>query len=84
MTGELLSVVDGRFITEARTAAVSAVIREALARKRRVDGWPSSGRACRPGATSRQSVSSADLAEVRVWSPHADNRAPSRARCSRA
>src|ERR1044072_7676628 len=32
MTGELLSIMDGRFITEARTAAVSAVSAKHLAR----------------------------------------------------
>ena len=36
MTGELLSIMDGRFITEARTAAVSAVSVKLLARPRRV------------------------------------------------
>ena len=33
MTGELLAVMDGRDITEARTAAVSAVATEVLARE---------------------------------------------------
>ena len=33
MTGELLALVDGRFITEARTAAVSAVSVKLLARR---------------------------------------------------
>src|SRR4030095_4570501 len=32
MTGELLSIMDGRFITEVRTAAVSAVSAKSLAR----------------------------------------------------
>ncbi len=33
MTGELMAIMDGRFITEARTAAVSAVATAALARE---------------------------------------------------
>jgi len=33
MTGELLAIIDGRYITEARTAAVSAVSVKRLARK---------------------------------------------------
>jgi len=74
MTGELLSVVDGRFITEARTAAVSALSVKLLARsdasKLAIIG---------SGVQARSHLEAIglvrDLAAVRVWSPTADNRA---------
>jgi hypothetical protein len=54
MTGELLSIMDGRFITEARTAAVSAV----SVRHPRIGtprGWRSSDQSCRRESTSTPS-----------------------------
>jgi alanine dehydrogenase len=74
MTGELLSIVDGRFITEARTAAVSALSVKLLARsdasKLAIIG---------SGVQARSHLEAIglvrDLAAVRVWSPNADNRA---------
>ena len=74
MTGELLSVVDGRFITEARTAAVSALSVKLLARS------DASTLAIIGSGVQAHSHLEAiglvrDLAEVRVWSPNADNRA---------
>lgn len=72
-TGGLMALLDGRYITEARTAAVSAVSVQQLAR---------------PGATSLAILGSGvqahshleairhvrDLTDVRVWSPTAANR----------
>ncbi len=74
MTGELLSVVDGRFITEARTAAVSALSVKLLARSD-----ASRLAIIGSGVQARSHLEALglvrDLAEVRVWSPTADNRA---------
>jgi ornithine cyclodeaminase len=74
MTGELLSVVDGRFITEARTAAVSALSVRLLARSD-----ASRLAIIGSGVQARSHLEAIglvrDLAEVRVWSPTADNRA---------
>ena len=74
MTGELLSVVDGRFITEARTAAVSALSVKLLARSD-----ASRLAIIGSGVQARSHLEAIglvrDLAEVRVWSPTADNRA---------
>jgi alanine dehydrogenase len=74
MTGELLSVVDGRFITEARTAAVSALSVKLLARSD-----ASRLAIIGSGVQARSHLEAIglvrDLAAVRVWSPNADNRA---------
>jgi alanine dehydrogenase len=73
MTGELLSVVDGRFITEARTAAVSALSAKLLARSD-----ASRLAIIGSGVQARSHLEAIglvrDLSEVRVWSPTADNR----------
>lgn len=68
-TGQLLAVMDGRYITEARTAAVSAVAASLLARKdSKVLAVLGSGvqahshiEALRPGF---------DFSEIRCWSPN--------------
>jgi ornithine cyclodeaminase len=74
MTGELLSVVDGRFITEARTAAVSALSVRLLARSD-----ASRLAIIGSGVQARSHLEAIglvrDLSAVRVWSPNADNRA---------
>src|SRR5512144_2384117 len=67
-TGELLAVLDGRYITEARTAAVSAASTRALARK------DASVLAILGSGVQAQSHLEAlalvrPLSEVRVWSP---------------
>jgi alanine dehydrogenase len=67
-TGELLSIMDGRYITEARTAAVSAVSTRLLAR----DGAGvlailGSGVQARSHLDAIRRVRT--LREVRVWSP---------------
>jgi alanine dehydrogenase len=74
MTGELLCVMDGRFITEARTAAVSAVSVKHLARsdaaRLAIIG---------SGVQARSHLEAIGLVrtlqEVRVWSRSSDNRA---------
>jgi alanine dehydrogenase len=74
MTGELLSIMDGRFITEARTAAVSAVSVKLLAA-------PAASRLAMigSGVQARSHLEAIgivrDLAAVRVWSPSRDHRA---------
>jgi ornithine cyclodeaminase len=74
MTGELLAIVDGRFITEARTAAVSAVSVKLLAR-----GDASRLAIIGSGVQARSHLEAIglarDLSAVRIWSPNADNRA---------
>src|SRR5580765_2696429 len=73
MTGELLSIMDGRFITEARTAAVSAVSTRHLARpdasKLAIIG---SGVQARSHLEAIAMVR--ELRQVRVWSRSLDNR----------
>jgi alanine dehydrogenase len=70
-TGELLAIMDGRFITEARTAAVSAVATRLLARH-------DAGRVgiIGSGVQARSHLEALDrvrgLTEVRAWSPNAD------------
>jgi alanine dehydrogenase len=72
-TGELLSVMDGRFITEARTAAVSAVSARLLARpEASVLAVLGSGVQARSHVEAFAHVRS--LREVRVWSPTAAHR----------
>jgi alanine dehydrogenase len=72
-TGALVSVMDGRYITEARTAAVSAVSAKALAR-------PEASRLAilGSGVQARSHLEALAevraLADVRVWSPQARSR----------
>jgi alanine dehydrogenase len=67
-TGELLAIMDGRYITEARTAAVSAVATRLLARDE-------AGRVgiIGSGVQARSHLEALDhvrrLTDVRVWSP---------------
>jgi ornithine cyclodeaminase/alanine dehydrogenase-like protein (mu-crystallin family) len=72
MTGELLAVVDGRFITEARTAAASAVSVKLLARQD-----ASRLAILGSGVQARSHLEAIglvrDLSAVRVWSPTAAN-----------
>ena len=74
MTGELLALMDGRFITEARTAAASAVSVKHLARRE-------GGRLAiiGTGVQARSHLEAIGivhaLEEVRAWSPSADHRA---------
>ena len=73
-TGALLAIVDGRYITEARTAAVSAVSVQQLARPdARVLSLLGSGVQARSHLEAIARVR--DLAEVRVWSRTAANAA---------
>lgn len=71
-TGEPLVAMDGRLITEMRTAAVSAVATDLLARKdARVLGIIGSGVQARSHLEALRIVR--DLRDVRVWSPrHAE------------
>ena len=73
MTGELLAVIDGRYITEARTAAVSAVSVKLLAREG-ADTLAMIG----SGVQARSHVEAIGrvrpLRRVRVWSPNPDSR----------
>jgi ornithine cyclodeaminase len=72
-TGELLSVMDGRYITEARTAAVSAVSTRLLAREDAgVVAILGSGVQARSHLRALSHVRA--LREVRVWSPREANR----------
>ncbi len=74
MTGELLSIMDGRFITEARTAAVSAVSVKHLARTE-----SSRLAIVGSGVQARSHVEAITLVrtfeEIRVWSRSSENRA---------
>jgi ornithine cyclodeaminase len=73
-TGELLAVMDGRFITEARTAAVSAVATKLLAREdARTLAVIGSGVQARSHVDAIRRVR--DLRAVRVWSPNEEHRA---------
>jgi len=73
MTGELLAIMDGRFITESRTAAVSAVSVKRLAR-------PDAARLAIIGSgvqarSHLEAIGSVrPLQEVRVWSRSLENR----------
>ena len=72
-TGELLSVMDGRYITEARTAAVSAVSARLLARgDAGVLAILGSGVQARSHLRAFSHVRG--LRDVRVWSPSAIHR----------
>lgn len=71
MTGELIAIMDGRFITEARTAAVSAVATEVLAREGAgVLAVIGSGVQARSHVDAIGRVR--ELREIRAWSPNAD------------
>jgi ornithine cyclodeaminase len=68
-TGALLALMDGRYITEARTAAVSAVSVQHLARDdARVLAIIGSGVQARSHLEAISRVR--DLSDVRVWSPN--------------
>jgi ornithine cyclodeaminase len=73
MTGELLAVMDGRFITESRTAAVSAVSVKLLAR-----GDATTLALIGSGVQARSHLDAIGrvrpLRDVRVWSPAGDHR----------
>ena len=72
-TGALVAVVDGRYITEARTAAVSAVSVKHLARPdAAVLGIIGSGVQARSHLKAIRHVR--PLSDVRVWSPNLLNR----------
>jgi thiomorpholine-carboxylate dehydrogenase len=72
-TGIVEAVIDGRYITEVRTAAVSAVSARRLARKdARVLGILGSGVQARSHLEALRLVR--EFREVRVWSPTADRR----------
>jgi alanine dehydrogenase len=70
-TGGLLAIVDGRLITEARTAAVSAVSADALARPE-----ASTLAIIGSGVQARSHLEALacvrQLSDVRVWSPNRD------------
>jgi ornithine cyclodeaminase/alanine dehydrogenase-like protein (mu-crystallin family) len=71
-TGELLSVMDGRFITEARTAAVSALAVRSLAlEKTPVLAIIGSGVQARSHLEALSLVR--EFAEIRCWSPTRGN-----------
>ncbi|MFI5177278.1 MAG: ornithine cyclodeaminase family protein [Vicinamibacterales bacterium] len=72
-TGALVAIVDGRYITEARTAAVSAVSVKLLARRgASVLALIGSGVQARSHLEAIRHV--ATLTDVRVWSPDAAHR----------
>jgi ornithine cyclodeaminase len=72
-TGALVAILDGRYITEARTAAVSAVSVDRLARAdARVLAIIGSGVQARSHLEAIRHVR--DLQAVRVWSPRAEHR----------
>jgi ornithine cyclodeaminase/alanine dehydrogenase-like protein (mu-crystallin family) len=72
-TGELLALMDGRFITEARTAAVSAVSARLLA-----NPGPAVLAILGAGVQARSHLDALgrvrELREVRVWSPRSERR----------
>lgn len=71
LTGVPVAILDGRYITEARTAAVSAVSARHLARKdANVLGILGSGVQARSHFEALRLVR--EFREVRVWSPNAD------------
>jgi alanine dehydrogenase len=72
-TGELVAIVDGRYITEARTAAVSAVSVELLAREDAATlAIIGSGVQARSHLEAITRVR--NVREVRVWSPRESSR----------
>jgi len=73
VTGVVDAMVDGRYITEVRTAAVSAVSSRLLAREdARVLGVLGSGVQARSHVEALRLVR--EFREVRVWSPNPDHR----------
>ena len=73
-TGSLLAIMDGRYITEARTAAVSAVSARFLARTEASTlALIGSGVQARSHLEALQHVR--ELKEARVWSPRPQSRA---------
>ncbi|PWT82122.1 MAG: hypothetical protein C5B57_09185, partial [Blastocatellia bacterium] len=73
-TGALVAVMDGRYITEARTAAVSAVSADLLAQdEASVLAILGSGQQARSHLEALDRVF--ELSDVRVWSPNSDHRA---------
>jgi alanine dehydrogenase len=73
MTGELLAVMDGRYITEARTAAVSAVSARLLSRDEAATlAVIGSGVQARSHLDGLARVRT--LRDVRVWSPNEERR----------
>jgi len=72
-TGQLLAVMDGRYVTEARTAAVSAVSAKLLARQDAATlALIGSGVQARSHLEALSHVR--PLREVRVWSPRPESR----------
>lgn len=72
MTGELMAIMDGRYITEARTAAVSAIATELLAREdAAVLAIIGSGVQARSHVDAIGRVR--DVRTVRAWSPNAEH-----------
>ena len=72
-TGELNAILDGRYITEARTAAVSAVsVKHLASRGASVLALIGSGVQARSHLEAIRHV--ANLTDVRVWSPNAFHR----------
>lgn len=76
-TGEPLAVMDGRLITEMRTAAVSAVAVEALAPDARTLGILGSGVQARSHIEALRLIQPAfrEPGSVRIWSRNPDNAA---------
>ncbi len=74
-TGESLAVMDGRLITEMRTAAVSAVAAQALAPEARTLGIVGSGVQARSHIEALREVCPAfrTAGSVRVWSRNSEN-----------
>jgi ornithine cyclodeaminase/alanine dehydrogenase-like protein (mu-crystallin family) len=71
-TGMAEAILDGRYITEARTAAVSAVSARHLAKKdARILGILGSGVQARSHYEALRQVR--EFTEVRAWSPHPDH-----------
>ena len=71
MTGELMAIMDGRYITEARTAAVSAVATELLAREdAAVLAVVGSGVQARSHVDAIGRIR--DVRTIRTWSPNSD------------
>jgi alanine dehydrogenase len=72
VTGMVEAILDGRYITEVRTAAVSAVSARRLARKdAKILGILGSGVQARSHIEALRTIHPFD--EVRVWSPNADH-----------
>ena len=71
-TGELLAVMDGRYVTEARTAAVSAAALRRLARAG-AKTLAILGSGVQAGSHLRAFELVREFEELRCWSPTADN-----------